>query len=176
MLTAMFFMLPRRPIMDYMKSLLRFVAVAHLSSSAFGAEIAWSVTEERNPLSGGVLGVAQVQVDTVKIMVRCESSQKWIEVRVFPDRDIEVYGQQLTWQFDRTPERSASWMWSPNGRSLIAPLELQDEFIRRLRAHRVLNLSLQRDAGEGDTGEVEQFAVPLNGSSAAIARAVRSCR
>ncbi len=170
MLAALLSTMSGRLTMKCLKSLVRLLAVAHLSSSAYGAEAVWTASEERNPLSGGVLGVAQVKANAMKLMVRCESSQKWVEVRLFSDRDLDAYSQQLTWQFDRTANRSASWSRSPNGRSLVAPMKLQAEFIRRLRAHRVLHLSL-----ENDTGNTEQFAIPLTGSSAAIAKAVRNC-
>ncbi len=156
---------------ERMKSFVKLIAIAHLSASAFSAEAVWSVTEERNPLDGGILGVAQVEVDELRIMVRCESAQKWIEARLFSDHDLEAYSQQLTWQFDGTAIRSASWGRSPNGRSLIAPLQVQSEFIRGLRAHRTLELSLQHRAGH-----MEHVSIPLNGSSAAIGRAVSSCQ
>jgi hypothetical protein len=170
MLAAMLFMMSVRMTMKCLRRLARFIALAHLSSSAFGSEVAWSVLEERNPLSGGVLGVAEVELDTMKIMVRCESSQNWVEVRLFADRNLDAYSQQVTWQFDRAANRSAFWNRSPNGRSLIAPMNLRNEFIRGLRQHRMLNLTLQKD-----TGDIEQFTMPLNGSSAAIATAMRSC-
>ncbi len=43
-------------IRQRLRSLVRLVAVAHSSSSALGADIAWSVPDERNPLWGGVHG------------------------------------------------------------------------------------------------------------------------
>jgi hypothetical protein len=115
-------MMSSRSAMKCLKDLAKLLALAHLSSSALSAEVVWSVSGGAQSPQWGVLGVAQVEVDAMKIMVRCESSQKWVEVRLFLDRNLDTYSQQVTWQFDRTANRSASWNRSPNGRSLIAPM------------------------------------------------------
>ncbi len=135
-----------------------------LSSSVFAADQSWQSTEQPDPINGGTLAIAETATENARIMVRCESSRRWLEVRVFLDQPVA--DPAVTWQFDATFPRSQRWLRSPNNLSLILPQGNRDDFIFRLQAYRTLLLTI----------DGAQLRVPLNGSAKAIAQATSSCR
>lgn len=134
-----------------------------LAGPALAQESSWQSTEQRDPINGGTLSIAERQVEGARIMVRCESSGRWLEVRVFFDQPVAE--PSVTWQFDQTYPRTQRWLRSPNNLSLIVPQSLRDDFLFRLQVYR--NLALTVDG--------RQLRIPLNGSARAIAQATATC-
>lgn len=121
-----------------------------------------------DPVNGGSLGVAQIDTPQATLAVRCNGATRLSEVRLFyPDADnVEA----VRWRFDNSRARTGRWLASPNGRSLVVPPVLQDEFLRGLRVGR--QLKLQLTSADGATTDL---ALPLNESAVAIYHALVPC-
>lgn len=134
------------------------------------APLRWSVVTTGNPVKGGTIGIATMAAPQVRATVRCESTDRWIDVRFHLDERLITTTREVAWQFDGEPARTQSWRASPNRGSLIVPMESHSVFIEELRQRRNLSLTLRN--GEG--GE-SAFQIPLRGSADAIAEALQAC-
>ena len=138
---------------------------------ATGDEKAWQFSQEPNPVSGGTIYRAQAELPELRASVRCSSINPRIEVRFFMSRDRLERFDSVRWQFDGTRSRSDKWPRSSNGRSLILPSQSRDSFLRKLKAHNFLYLTIT--STDGDDTPLE---IPLSGSSAAISRVTDHCK
>lgn len=130
----------------------------------------WEARTIPNPVTGGVVNLAEVEVRDVKVSVRCDTPGGLTSVRFFLDSGVVKATGESIWQFDSQPPEVGRWIRSANWASLVVPVAIQERFIRRLKAYRTLLITL-RDGRGGDFSAV----IPLQGSSEVISKALRDC-
>jgi hypothetical protein len=158
-------------------SLIATIFIALLTSGTVAAaavavadEKIWSYSQERNPVSGGIIYRAQAELTELRASVSCSTVNPLIEVRFFLNRDTLENFERVRWQFDNTRSRSDKWPRSANGRSLILPRQSRDPFLNQLKAYNALSMTIV-----SANGDEILFEIPLSGSSAAISRVLERC-
>jgi len=106
--------------------------------------------------------------DIITAIVRCWSATGEVDVRFALDRDRTFSADDVRWQFDHGPTRTARWRMSPQGNAMVVPESSKDEIVRGMRDAKELTLVLLSD------GE-HRYRISLFGSSRAIGEIQKLC-
>ena len=135
------------------------------------AEPTWMYETHPDPFQrGSAIHLASIELPDASLTVRCSSSTRASEVRLYLNPELVEDMTGVTWKFDNRGSRSGKWQASANHRSILLPPGLQEDFVAQLRARGQLSVTILAEA-EAST----EFLFPLSGSSVALLKAMASC-
>lgn len=148
-----------------------FVA-AMLPIAGWSVEPTWVYESHPDPFHPGTaIHLASIELPGMQMTVRCASSTRMSEVRVYLGSELIAGMSAVAWKFDDRREQREKWQASTNRRSIVVPPRLQEDFVSNLRARQQLSISVMK--GEDPLAELQ---IPLSGSSVVLTKALAACR
>ncbi|MEM9624343.1 MAG: hypothetical protein AAF993_22070 [Pseudomonadota bacterium] len=138
--------------------------------AAAAPEHVWKYEEIYNPVTDTRTYIANIEFESSEVELRCSANDRQAEVRLrLPVRTSRSTGLKIG--FDNRSPRGMEWQPSISGFSMSLPSAQINNFARQLSAYNTLAVELT-----DDDKTVATYAIPLKGSSKAIANLRERCR
>ena len=160
----------RTPVYRWLAWSLLIVATA-VPVGLRAAESVWKYESHPDPFQrGSSIHLASIERHDARLTVRCASSTRSSEVRIYLDPALITSMTGVTWKFDQRKSQDGKWQASANHRSIVVPPALQEDFVAQMRARQELSVTVV--TGSDQTTE---FVFPLSGSSVTLFKAMTAC-